>query len=363
MRECSAQQFSQVPSQLMSERESGVLEAVGLNAAEERIYDVLLDCPGISLLELAETVDLPPRQSRRALASLQEKGLVSQSASKDPRFMPAPPDVAVEVLILQRQEQLERARLAAAGLVKRFRNSMERTSAMQLVEVVSGRDALAQRYTQLQQAATKEMIVFDKPPYASAIKGCDEETLAGLRRGLKYRAVYDRQALEHPGQPDAVLELVGAGEEARTLATLPVKLAIADRRLGLIPLSVSHAGAEGAVLLHASSLLDGLVMLFETLWERAVPIQSPIQSPDPGEDGPLNLSPVDDRILALLAAGVKDQAIARQLGVSISTLERRIKRIMDMLSVHTRYQAGLKVAELYREPRTKEPPPTALPHP
>ncbi|MFD7835401.1 helix-turn-helix domain-containing protein [Streptomyces sp. NPDC059761] len=46
------------------------------------------------------------------------------------------------------------------------------------------------------------------------------------------------------------------------------------------------------------------------------------------------------RILALLLAGLTDQAVATQLGVSPRTLQRRLRRLMDMAGVRTRMQLG-----------------------
>src|SRR5260370_3343798 len=57
-----------------------------------------------------------------------------------------------------------------------------------------------------------------------------------------------------------------------------MKLAIADRRLAIMPLNVNastqHAPSqmESAVVVHQSSLLDALATLFEAFWDRALPL-------------------------------------------------------------------------------------------
>jgi DNA-binding NarL/FixJ family response regulator len=45
-----------------------------------------------------------------------------------------------------------------------------------------------------------------------------------------------------------------------------------------------------------------------------------------------------------MAAGLTDQAIARQLAISERTVQRRIQRICERLGVTTRFQAGLQTA-------------------
>ena len=55
-----------------------------------------------------------------------------------------------------------------------------------------------------------------------------------------------------------------------------------------------------------------------------------------------HLLPGDREILALMAAGLKDSAVAHQLGLAPRTLRRRIARLMALLHVQTRFQAGLE---------------------
>jgi hypothetical protein len=54
-----------------------------------------------------------------------------------------------------------------------------------------------------------------------------------------------------------------------------MKLAIADRRLALVPLRLEASSTdEGAVLVHPSALLEALTELFNLLWSRAVAVRA-----------------------------------------------------------------------------------------
>jgi sugar-specific transcriptional regulator TrmB/DNA-binding CsgD family transcriptional regulator len=321
-----------------------LLEAVGIGALEERVYRTLLGMPGATLAQVSDATGLTRNRLRAPLRSLERNGFLSRSAGKPSRYMPVAPDVAVEVLVLKRREELERARLSATRLTEAFRDGREPADAIELVEIVSGQEAYAQRFKQLQRTAQAEIVVFDKPPYATPLPEQIEVELELLRRGVRYRAIYDRVALEVPGQLAVLERLVAAGEQARTTGALPLKLAIADRRLGLIPLHLDGGGLEAtdAVLLHASPLLDALTVLFDLLWARATPIRL-ADSRAAGE--PAALSERDERLLVLLAAGLMDQAIALQLGIGLRTVERRVRSIMDALGAQTRFQAGVAAAE------------------
>lgn len=47
-------------------------------------------------------------------------------------------------------------------------------------------------------------------------------------------------------------------------------------------------------------------------------------------------------LLGLLASGLKDEAIARQLGVHVHTARRRITALLARLGAGTRFQAGVQ---------------------
>jgi DNA-binding NarL/FixJ family response regulator len=86
------------------------------------------------------------------------------------------------------------------------------------------------------------------------------------------------------------------------------------------------------LIVRAPGLVSLVSELFEQLWLRA----APLDHPDDAE--------VDDRrrILELLMSGTKDETIARQLGLSLRTVRRRVAELMDELGARTRFQAGVE---------------------
>ena len=317
----------------------GMLEALGITEAEERIYRLVLERPGSTVKELAEDGPHTAVELRKHLTGLQDRGLVAPSADRPPRLFPAPPEAALEILVLERQEELEAVRVHAAELAELVRSSLHRTRPGELVEVITGLSAVAERFAQIQRAAKHELLIFDKPPYAWS-GGLNNPELELLARGVECRTVYDRSSLEIPGRPDAVARYVERGEKARVFDGIPVKLAIVDRRIGLIPLNVAEPGREGAIQVHASALLDALSMFFEVIWERAAPVQAAGEGLDESEH-----ARDASRIVEMLALGLKDRTVARQLGISERTLDRRVSELMDALGARTRFQAGILAAQ------------------
>jgi DNA-binding NarL/FixJ family response regulator len=72
--------------------------------------------------------------------------------------------------------------------------------------------------------------------------------------------------------------------------------------------------------------------LFDQLWGQATPLRLA---------EPATVDP-ETTLINLLASGMKDEAIARQLGVSGRTLRRRIAQVQEQLGATSRFQAGLQ---------------------
>jgi sugar-specific transcriptional regulator TrmB/DNA-binding CsgD family transcriptional regulator len=307
------------------------LEPVGVSAAEERIYRQLLGRPGCTLDELADVLGEPAESLCPAVRRLEELGLLSRSPDRPSRLLPSRPDVAVDVLAARRRAELDRAQAAARELLSEF-EVRQRYRPENLVEVIVGRPAIAARFAQLLQSTRSELLVLDRPPYAAAPTDSDGRVRDLLGEGVAVRGIYSPDSLQLPGAVEEAYRAVDAGETSRVHPAVPMKLAIADRSLALLPLAVEDM-VDSALVVHSCALLDALVSLFDLLWEQAVPL---VPSP-----GPVSLDAVDRRLLTALAGGLKDDAIARQLGLSSRTVGRRVAELMDRLGARTRFQAGV----------------------
>lgn len=326
----------------MSVSDEPGLGGLGVSNVEQAVYEVLLRHPDVTLVDLIKLTPFGRDRLLTVLKSLADKGMLTSTGGRPAVFSPAPPDLAVEVLALQRQQEIDRARLAGAVLSTRTGNESWLVPDPP-VQVVRGPEAVAHRFRQVQRLARKEVLILDKPPYAVEPDGAQHLLRRELQdRGVRYRTIYHRDALGPEGRADELRRLAAYGELARVLADVPLRLVVADRRIGLVP---HEAASDGqTLLLRSSTLLDGLVTLFEALWERAVPLW-----PSTGRtfsDRDKTAAPTGDdlQLLTLLAAGLTDQAIARKLGVARRTAERRVRRLMDGFGAQTRFQAGLQAA-------------------
>lgn len=319
----------------MSE-EDRLLQPLGVSALEERVYRAVLADPECSRAELLAQVSAGERRVAEVVRRLERLGLVGVLDGRPQRIVPVPPDVAVEALLQDRQQELVRLRAAASELVSVY-HAARREQPGELVELLSGEQAVARRFGELQATAREELLLFDRPPYAAPPD--NPQQVPVLRRGVRWRTVYAPESLASASAREHVERLVAAGEQARVMPGLPLKLVVVDRQTALLPLTLDRALAQTAVI-HRSTLLDAMVILFETYWERALPLGGS-SAPDAVATG---LTDQDRDVLALLVAGAKDEAIARQLGIGVRTLRRRMQHLLHALDADTRFQAGIQAA-------------------
>ncbi|MFB7620267.1 helix-turn-helix domain-containing protein [Kitasatospora sp. NPDC056181] len=310
-----------------------MLGPFGVSESEERVYRAVLAAGDPTLAALAESVGQTPALTGRRLRALEAKGLVVRTRERPARFRAAPPDLAIEVLALDEHQRIETARAAAAEFAA-IRQGGARSREVPLM-VVRGPEANTRRYLQAQLAARAEVLILDKPPYlADGVEPQHDLQLELMARGVTYRTVYDSRSLEDPGQFERAEQLARAGEQARVVNGVPLKMLITDRSSGLLPLVFSEP--RESVVLEPSPLLDGLLALFECLWEHGTPLWSL-----PRQEG---LDTASRRMLGYAAAGYTDDAIARRTGLGKRTVERRMRSLMDALGARTRFQAGLQAS-------------------
>ncbi|WP_123971469.1 helix-turn-helix domain-containing protein [Streptomyces sp. Ag109_O5-1] len=315
-----------------------MLEPVGLDDPTERTYRHLLASPPVTATELARHQSCSTAQARRMLDELVAVGLAVPSAGRPTRYAPLDPRIGLAALIRARRLELERAEAALDAYGAEFNERKLSSDPSRLVEIIEGPTAITDWLTELMAGAEHEVLCFDAPPYltadASALRA--EEDL--LARGVRARAVYSSQVLAIPERAELLQRFVLLGEEARVLPHVPLKLLVFDRRDAIIPLT---AGADDlrstAALVHRSPLCDALVDLFEASWQQATPVFG--STARPADDHP-DLGEDDRALLHLLHAGLKDETIARQLGLSERTLRRRIAGLTTRLEATSRFQAG-----------------------
>lgn len=337
------------------ETSADTLDRLGLDADMLTLYSTALRTGATSSAELAAASGLDVDRTERALDRLAADGFLTSFGAVAPRS-------ALRTVVVRRMAELEaqQAQLRTVdAMVDGLADALWPQDARLPVDdasLVSGTAEIARLSTHIVMAARREVLILDAPPYAqddAAVPAepsdhfkvgpdADEQALA---RGVSFRRIVAQEGLDLPGRAAGMRELIGAGMSVRVRATLPSKLVLVDGTTALLPPTSTTDATATAVVLRGGILAHVLLPLFEALWADSVPLTVGGGSVVPGPHGEEDAPSADEReLLAMLAAGLKDESIARQLDVHVATARRRIAALMARLEVSSRFQAGVQAA-------------------
>lgn len=293
--------------------------------------------------QIAEHLGITPDAVRASLNRLAELALVRQSLDQPDQFRPVDPEFGLQSLLqaqhaelLRRQQELIESQALASGLIAELRSASPRAEIEQLV----GIDAVQARLERLAENASTECLSFmpgGAQPAESIAAGKPLNEVA-LYRGVSIRTIYLDSVRNDRTTAEYAQWLTELGGEIRTVPTLPERLLIVDREVALVPLDPDN-GRNGAIQLVGRGVIMTLVAFFGHLWATATPFGHP---PERDEHG---LTSQERELLQMLAAGLTDEAAAKRFSLSVRTVRRMMADLMERLGAHSRFEAGLRVAE------------------
>ncbi|PFG40054.1 regulatory LuxR family protein [Georgenia soli] len=321
-----------------------MFEPLGLSADAIEAYRLLLAHPDISQGDLARHLERDDDEVTSLLASLEDKGFVRRSHSDPTNRRIESPQVAFERLVGQHEKELHRAqeelstmRSGAAALVDEYHRTIQNARHGEFERLV-GTDQIFARILELGQnvESSVDSIVTKAPlPHVLGQARADEEP--ALARGVRIRTLYPASARHD----DAVVEYAGwfreHGGQARTAIALPVRVLIYDEKVAVVT-SDPHDFSRGAIVLNTPGAITALQALFDLLWEAGDDLPSPPASEN-------ELRPEERELLQLLSRGLKDEAIARSLGISIRTVRRMINVLSNRVDATSRFELGARAVE------------------
>lgn len=316
------------------------LEILGLDGLSESVYRELLTDPDADLDALAVRLGVEVDLLRQALARLVELSLVTERAPGRV-YVPVNPDVALDALLSLEQAELSRRERqlleARAELARLVRGTDDRVTPVREVRRIDDNDRVLEVLRELLARCYQETlnVVPGEPVAVELLADAAEHDLALLARGVRIRTLYTRRQLADPPMLEYMRMMRRNGADIRIADTLPHRLVIFDRTVSFLPVDPRRT-AVGALVVREPAITANLVMLFESLWARAQDLELALEAAVPAA------SEFDRSVLMMMSSGVKDEAAARQLGVSDRTYRRHVADILVRLNASSRFQAGVE---------------------
>ncbi|WP_409484684.1 helix-turn-helix domain-containing protein [Arsenicicoccus dermatophilus] len=319
------------------------LRSLDISSGAERLYRQILRGAPIGVPELAEQLGWDLATLRHAVVPLLDLGLVAET--DDGVLLADDPRATIGRLlegelgeVRRRQGELERARNAIAHFVADH-DTARRGARRPTWEVVPAdlmHGVVLESIRSTTGAIRSSAITADWSP--DGIDQVLQQSRATITSGREMRSLYPMTALSSPSARIWMSRFAAVGEKQRLVRDPLSEFVVFGQDLVIATTEWASVQAD-YVKVRDPMLVQTFRHLFELAWAAGMP--PPDESADDADDR---------RLLTLLAAGHKDEAIARHLGVSLRTVRRRVATLMDELGVSTRFQLGMAVA---RQPRQR----------
>ncbi|WP_051966855.1 helix-turn-helix domain-containing protein [Kitasatospora mediocidica] len=159
-----------------------------------------------------------------------------------------------------------------------------------------------------------------------------------LDRGVSMRTLYQHTARFDLTTCDYVQRIVDYGAEVRTTGNGFMRFLVYDRRTAVLSLADN---AHGAVVVRVPEAVHFVAQSFDWAWATAEPF--PTRST--WDEARSISDDVNKTLLRMLVNGLDDRRIARQLGISLRTCQRRISDLMTRIGARNRLHAGYLICQ------------------
>ena len=163
------------------------------------------------------------------------------------------------------------------------------------------------------------------------LRGSLPNNRALVKRGLRMVSIFDVDGLE----PEARVLLANEPAGTYLLSVAPVQMKIVDRRFVLLQ-GPEIDGEPSVMAVSSGRCMDAAWRYWEAAIKTSFPAGDRMNTLG-------DLTPRQRQVVALMSAGLGDEAIADSLGVSVRTVRSEVAVLLDALGVRTRFAAGIRL--------------------
>jgi len=273
-------------------------KGLGFNSHEAKCYLALLERGTLTVGEVSKLAGIPRTNAYDSLEKLMSKGMCIERPGDTKKYSASDPAILRERFLMERgkatemelenlrkkeKEILENAKAdkelvenVVNELSPRYKEGALKTDPLDYIEIIKDPYQIHKRFMQLAGEAKEEILVFVKPPFTGPREKLEEQVdqeLDILKRRIRVKTIYEVAADEDEKkwQSEVIERAVRAGEEARVIKQLPMKMSIYDGKIVMSFLEdpVLRKTSLTALIVEHRALAKSLRILFETLWEQA----------------------------------------------------------------------------------------------
>lgn len=278
-----------------------------------------------------------------ALSSLELRGLVN--ATRREVIEVHPPDTTLPAWAADLERQARTTRSAVEGLTHMYneaRSGEGRSPATRDVALLATLDDVEAAFFRAARRAEARVVrLVARSERMDQVVIRHAESIIAARPTttsphLERLLVFEQSILEVEGAFKALETMRADGIEVRLTPHLAFSVLAVDRTTAVIDVTHLDPTGGGSLYVQQRHLAGALMDMCVGLFAASTPLPRTLRGPSLGR-----LHERDGEVISLLAAGASDLTIARQLGISQRTVERRVRAIMVDFGATTRFQAGV----------------------
>ncbi|MFE9611258.1 LuxR C-terminal-related transcriptional regulator [Streptomyces sp. NPDC006012] len=308
-----------------------------------RVYEFTLANEPATLPQVATALHIPAADVKQAVDLLCELRLLRYSETFD-SFRAMCPEAAQNELVIPLQQAVNDKRRELAGIHHRLHtlsgifNQLRRSrqSNDRVVSLLDPQQASLHLADSLQHCTTEVLVmqVFDGGPRQSF----PPPELAKASNGVPTRLVCPHSARARATTRTRLRQMTDSGVRVRTTNDIFDDLVLVDREVAFVAHQALDEAVPSVIAVYEPMIISLLHRLFEFAWQAGTDFEADAVSY--GE----TLTDLNAGIINLMAQGLKDEVVARRIGIGSRTFRRHVSNIMDNLGASSRFQAGVVAA-------------------
>lgn len=253
---------------------------IGLTEREAKVYMTLLSGRMFTVLELQEAVNIPRTKIYEVLNKLVSRNIcIEKKLGRNKLYEAVEPNLAMERILdsykkdLNRKEEL--IKQVSEIFTPIFKHSKAVINPLEFIDVMKEKGQIHKRYTACVKSTKREMLTFNKGPYAcdtsDRLGEQEDEEFKLLKRGGSCKDIYELSELKEVGWLlNSVKKSLRLGQQARVVERLPIKMLVFDQEKVMFALEqpVPISNELTMIYIEHKQLAEACSMLFYHLWDK-----------------------------------------------------------------------------------------------
>jgi len=248
------------------------LRSLGLTDYEIRVYLGILRHPLSRIPEIARWSGVPQPKVYATVKRLISRGLCETHLGPVNTYSALPPKNSFTPLLEELRAQHVDAKEVIKTLQKEHTAPSDSLGAREgRIKVFQGNQATSRNFRFLLSRVHRDVALLSRRPFV--VSDDDELMREAIERGVRVRIVVEiPDGFEVDDEP-VFRRQVEIGCESRHIERVPMRLAIFDQKVALLPLHDTTDEGGGSMILEVRNeiLAGGMLEIFEDLWEKATP--------------------------------------------------------------------------------------------